>query len=121
MRLRTSYSKLNTVKPGRKIRMRLGAGKERDKAIAESVTHCIEKDILTEFLARHFEEVCDMFDYGITYEDELDVRYEEGKEEGLIDAALKLMKKGMTLPHVINMLELSTSQVGELKRFLIQA
>ena len=53
-----------------------------------------------------------MFDYGITYEEELEIK----KEEGFLEAALKLLQKGTSFQDVISMLDLSDNQIGELKR-----
>jgi len=97
------------------IREHMNAGASRDQAITRSVKHCIEKGVLADFLEKHYKEVCDMLTWECTFEDELEVRYEEGDENGFLRAAKKLLNKGMSLQDVINMLELSDSQISELK------
>jgi len=109
------------------IRKHTDSGMERDKAIANAVNHCIEKDILADFLAKNYKEVCGMFDWGITIEEEMEIREEEareegiekgkkeGKKEGFSGAAMMLLKNGMNIQDVARMLELSDSQFRELQ------
>jgi len=124
------------------IRQSMNAGASRDKAIKAAVNQCINENILANFLKTHFQEVCDMFDYGITYEEEMEIKLEEakeeamekgmikgmekglvkgmekGEEEGILKSAQKLLQKGISLQDVISMLDLSDNQIGEInKRF----
>jgi hypothetical protein len=100
------------------IRQNINDGLSRDIAIASAVNHCINKDILTKFLQENYQEVCSMFNYGITYEEEMEIKQEEawekGKIEGLI-AAIKFLQKGISIEDVSNLLGLSESQIKELK------
>ena len=114
------------------IRQKMNAGILRDKAIKSAVNQCIHENILDDFLSKHFKEVCDMFDYTITYEEEQEVLREEAVEiavkkavgevrekaweGGILDAAQKLLQKGTSLQDVINILDLSDKLIGELKR-----
>jgi hypothetical protein len=65
------------------IREHMNTGTPRDKAITEAVIHCIEKGILSDFLEKHYKEVCDMLAWECTIEDELAIKKEEGQEEGI--------------------------------------
>ena len=72
-----------------------------------------------------------MFDYGITYEEEMEIvreetwekawgkGLEEGRDKGLLEAALKLVKGGISLQEVVNMLDLSDNQIGEIEKSLV--
>ena len=101
------------------IRKHTDAGVSRDEAIRMAVEHCINKDILADFLRGNFKEVCDMLAWECTYEDELAIQKEEGVEEGIekgyIKAAIDMLKGGMTLHDVLKILELSDLQIRELK------
>ena len=100
------------------IRQRLDGGVLRDKAIKESVNHCIDKGVLANFLEEHYMEVCDMMSWDITLEEEIEVKVrvsrelgrEEGEERGLLKSALKLLNKGKSIQEVSNDLELTDSQ-----------
>ena len=115
-----------------RIRHNMNAGDSRDKAIKAAVNECIQKSILTDFLNDHYKEVCDMFDYGITHEEEIEVRVEEalemgmkageekgkveGKTEGVLESALKFLQSGTSLADVVRILGLSDNQVQELEK-----
>ena len=97
------------------IRERTNIGVPRDRAITESVTHCIENGILADFLEKHYKEVCGMLTWECTIEDELEIKKEEGKEEGLLEAATRLLEKGMSFQDVTDTLRLSDSLIVQLK------
>jgi len=114
------------------IRQRMNSGANRDEAITQAVNHCIEKNILYEFLTAHYKEVCNMFDYTVTYEEEMAIRIEEavelateramekgleqGLEQGLFVSAIKFMQNGAKLSDVVRTLGLSDAQVKELEQ-----
>jgi hypothetical protein len=83
----------------------------RDKAILLAVKHCIDKGVLSNFLEKHYKEVSDMLAWEITLEDEYEIR----KEEVLLEAAAKFIRKGLTLQYVADVLELTEYQISELK------
>ena len=108
------------------IKQRMDKGMTRDKAIAEAVNHCIANDVLADFLTVNYKEVCGMFDWGITIEEEIEIRVEEaaeeatekalaeGKAEGYLEAAINLIKGGVKFQDVVNMLKLSDAQSQQL-------
>ncbi|MCL1884759.1 MAG: hypothetical protein FWF81_13530 [Defluviitaleaceae bacterium] len=75
-----------------------------------------------------------MFDYSITYEEEMEIRMEEAVEEavavaveeareqalerGILSSAIELVQKGISLQEVINMLDLTDRQAGEIRTLL---
>ena len=113
-----------------RIRQNISAGMPRDRAIAEAVKHCIENGILADFLEKYYLEVCDMFNYGITDEEYIEIKQEEawekgkeegkaeGKAEGFLEAAIIMIQRGTSLQDVVGMFDLSDNQIGEInKRF----
>jgi len=101
------------------IRKYTDSGMARDKAISSAVNHCIEKGILADFLRENYKEVCSMFDWGITIEEEMEIRVEEAREEGLergyLDAAINLLQSGTNFQDVVRILKLSDAQSQRLK------
>jgi len=101
------------------IRKRMNEGAPRDKAIAEAVTHCIEKGILADFLEKHYREVCDMLAWECTIEDELAIREEEGQEKGQekerIRMAEEMLADGEDINKIIKYSKLSREEIYRLQ------
>jgi len=93
------------------IRKHTDNGISRDEAIKRAVNHCIDKGILSDFLKENFEEVCDMLAWECTYDEELEIR----EEEGVFKSAILLIKSGMGFEDVATRLKLSDWQIQELK------
>ena len=122
-----------------KIKSRTEKGIPRDKAISMAVNDCIRKGILADFLIENYKEVCDMFSWECTLEEEMEIKQEEafedgfeegcevgreeghkeGHKEGVLESAKKLIKKGMLFQDVVDLLDLSDFQTEELKRAII--
>jgi len=100
-----------------RIRKHTDAGVSRDEAIKMAVRHCISKDILAEFLRENFEEVCGMLAWECTYDEELDIR----EEEGFFKAAILLIQGGMNIQDVAKNLKLTDWQINELKGRIMQS
>ena len=105
-----------------KVRDFLGEGLIRDAAIDRAVIHCIEADVLKDFLSRHRAEVKDLF---LTeYDEKLHERTlrEEGIEQGELkrakEMAAAMLKDGMAPDKVKKYSELSEEQWGELLKSL---
>ena len=109
------------------IRRHTNSGIARDKAISLAVNHCIEKDILADFLRENYEEVCGMLAWECTYEDELAIKKEEGieegiekgKEEGYLEAATNFLQSGFSFQDVARILKLSETQIRDLKARIV--
>ena len=101
------------------IRTKMNEGKTRDQAIHAAIEQCIAEDVLREFLERNFAEVAKMFtleyDQKLEHAALLEEGREEGLERGLLIAAVKLIKRGMTLQEITSVLELTEAQVEVLQ------
>lgn len=76
-----------------KIRDYLGQKQERDVAVAHAVKDCEREGILADFVKRHGSEVINMLFTQFNMDDALEVRFEEGVEEGREEGELlKLIK-----------------------------
>ena len=75
-----------------------------EESVKAAVKYCIEHDILREFLNKQGSEVFNMLFYEFTTEEIADIRYNEGREEGLeqgqeqarLRIARNLLSKGST-------------------------
>jgi len=102
-----------------KIRDFRDSGLSRDEAIAKAVRACITEGVLADFLTdKNFKEVCDMLSFEYRIEDELAVRNKqeraEGKAEGILESAMRLINKGKSLQEVTDLLDLSEEQTKQL-------
>lgn len=76
-----------------RIKDYLAAGMTRDQAIVKAMTDCETEGIMLEFLREHGTEAVNMLFTQFNMDDALSVRYDEGKEDGLIEGeATQLLK-----------------------------
>ena len=66
-----------------KVNEGLAAGMDRTQAIKTAIKHCLEHNIMAEYLKTHEAEVCNMLYQEFTYKDYAEVRYGEGIEKGI--------------------------------------
>ena len=71
-------------------------GRKLDYAIAKSMDHCIELNIMKDFLLKHYSEVFDMYKLKFTKQDVIDAArsdgFEDGEEKGILSSLQNLMK-----------------------------
>ena len=83
-----------------KVREYEKEGYSREEAVKKAVIYCRDYDILKEFMEQNGSEVMNMVLTEWNWDDALDVRYEEGREEGLeekaIDIAKNMLKDGFS-------------------------
>lgn len=76
-----------------RIRDYMGQGQERDAAIVHAVEDCEREGILADFVRKYGTEAINMLFTQFNMDDALEVRYEEGVEEGRAEGELlKLIK-----------------------------
>ena len=61
-----------------------------------------------------------MFDWGITLEEEIEIRVEEAAEETYLKAAMRFIKRGLSIQEVADTLELTDYQTRELDKLTAQ-
>jgi hypothetical protein len=79
-----------------KARENEAAGMDRDEAVKESVRFCKARGILTDFLKEHGSEVENMLLTEWNWEDALQVRWEEGREEGMEERDMAIAKNALS-------------------------
>jgi predicted transposase/invertase (TIGR01784 family) len=98
-----------------KIREYQGVGMMRDKAIAVAMQHCIQNDVLREFLEKNYEAVIDMFSREYDYELEKKVLLREAIEEAKFEITKKLLAKSMSIADIIEITGLNQSEINQVK------
>lgn len=96
-----------------KIREYQGQKYSRDEAFALAIKDCMEEGIMIDFIREHGTEVENMLFTEFNMEDALEVRYDEGREEGraegetrkLIQMVLKKLQKGKSSQVIAEELE----------------
>lgn len=112
-----------------RIREYLLAGASRDEAIIQAITDCEEEGIMVEFVREHGTEAVNMLFTEFNMEDALDVRYEEGVEDGiqkgkaigitegkaegiqLTKSIFRLLGQGLSINEIADKLGLSEEEV----------
>ena len=91
------------------------------KAIKEALKYCMEHDILKEYLEKHETEVINMLYTEWNWDTALEVRYEEGFEDGIeqgrrekLAIARNLLAKGSTPEFVSEITGLSLEEIARL-------
>ena len=85
-------------------------GDDLKEAVTRAVQYCRENDILKEFLETHSTEVINMLITEWNWDDALEVRYEEGREDRDEEIARNALAKGIPLDviHDITGLDMET-------------
>ena len=86
------------------IKEHLLQGNSRDEAIIQAMHDCEEKGYMTEFLREHGTEAVNMLFTEFNMEDALEVRYEEGKREGIQAFILDCLEDGKTEAQILEKL-----------------
>ena len=97
-----------------KVRECEGTAPDKKTAMKMAITYCIKHDILKEILEAHASEVVNMLMTEWNWDDALEVRWEEGREEGRGEGAnmvLELMEQGYTSEQIRAMLSARTTAV----------
>jgi predicted transposase YdaD len=93
-------------------------GLKREEAIKKAVIYCRDHDILKEFLEKNASEVLNMLLTEWNWDDALDVRFEEGREEGREKRAEEIAKnalaKNIPIETVMEITGLSLEEINKL-------
>lgn len=92
-----------------RVKEHLREGCERDFAITLAIKDCEEAGIFAEFVREHGSEAVNMLFTQFNMEDALEVRYEEGFEDGqvlkLVDLVCRKLQKGKTAESIAEELD----------------
>ena len=107
-----------------KIREYQGVGITRDKAIVTAIEHCIQNDVLREFLENNYEMVIGMFsreydqelEYKVLRREAIEEGIEQGIEQGKLETATNLLNKGMSVNDIMDITGLTLEIVSGLNK-----
>ena len=96
--------------------------KNLDKALKQTIEDCEKEGIMVDFVRKHGSEAVNMLFTQWNLEDALEVRYEEGFEDGeekgrlltLIEKTCKKLQKGKAVEQIADELEESTELVEKI-------
>ena len=107
----SDYSTLvGKVKEG----IRLGLS-SRD-AITRAVKFCLDNSIMGNYLVKHAEEVFNMLALEWNMDDALAARFEEGRDEGIEEVAVNMIRDGEPLNKILKFTKLSLERIKELEK-----
>jgi len=106
-----------------KVKEGLAVGMNRTQAIKAAIKHCVEHDIMAEYLKTHESEVCNMLFQEFTYKDIAEVRYDEGIEKGIekgerakaLSIARSLLSTNLTIEEIARITDLTREEVNHLR------
>ena len=91
------------------------AGMDLTQAIEAAIKYCIDHNIMAEYLRKYGTEVCGLLYQEITYKDIAEVRYDEGREEGVISVARELLSTNLTIDEIARVTGLTHEEVDHLR------
>ncbi len=99
-----------------RIKAYMSEDRNLDRAITQTIRDCEKEGIMVDFVRKHGSEAVNMLFTQFNMEDALEVRYEEGVEDGemlkLIRQVSKKLQKGKSQPRIAEELE-ETSETVE--------
>ena len=84
-----------------------------DESLKSAVKYCIERNVLKEFLEEHGSEVINMLFEEVTTEEIAEIRYKEGREEGLEEGRIEIARKMKNVGRPISEIEEFTGLTSE--------
>jgi hypothetical protein len=98
-----------------KVREYKKAGRTLEEAIKKAVEYCLKHDILKEFFEKNATGVMDMIYTEWDMETALDVRFEEGREEGREEIARNALMKGLSIDVIRDITGLDADVINNLR------
>jgi hypothetical protein len=102
-----------------KVKGFLSAGTDRTEAFARAIRECIEEDILANYLKKNGAEVLNMLTQEWDMGKALDTRFmegrEEGREEGIIEMARRMLADGMSAEEIAKYSSLPLEKIKALR------
>ena len=99
-----------------KVKEGIRLGLSRRDAITRAVNFCLDKDIMGEYLVEHAEEVFNMLALEWNMDDALQARFDEGRDEGIEEVAVNMIRDGEPLDKILKFTKLSLERIKELEK-----
>jgi predicted transposase YdaD len=97
------------------IRKNKNAGMSNEEAIAKAVKDCADRKILIGFLEKYGSEVINMLNHEFNLDEYGKVRHEDGKKEGILEAAISFLREGIAPEKVAKCTGLPLERVYQLQ------
>ena len=85
-------------------------------AIIRAVKFCLDNGIMCDYLTKHAEEVFDMLALEWNLDDALQARFDEGRDEGIEEVAVNMIRDGEPLDKILKFTKLSLERIKELEK-----
>ena len=94
----------------------LAKGLSLRDAIIRAVKFCLDNGIMCDYLTKHAEEVFDMLALEWNLDDALQARFDEGRDEGIEEVAVNMIRDGEPLDKILKFTKLSLERIKELEK-----
>ena len=94
----------------------LAEGLSLRNAIIRAVKFCLDNGIMGDYLTKHAEEVFDMLALEWNLDDALQARFDEGRDEGIEEVAVNMIRDGEPLDKIRKFTKLSLERIKELEK-----
>lgn len=94
----------------------LAKGLPLRNAIIRAVKFCLDNGIMCYYLTKHAEEVFDMLALEWNLDDALQARFDEGRDEGIEEVAVNMIRDGEPLDKILKFTKLSLERIKELEK-----
>lgn len=94
----------------------LAGGLPLRDAIIRAVKFCLDNGIMCDYLTKHAEEVFDMLALEWNLDDALQARFEDGRDEGIEEVAVNMIRDGEPLDKILKFTKLSLERIKELEK-----
>ena len=99
-----------------KVKEGIGFGLSLRDAISSAVKFCLDNGIMGNYLVEHSEEVFNMLALEWNMDDALQARFDEGRDEGIEEVAVNMIRDGEPLDKILKFTKLSLDRIKELAK-----
>ena len=99
-----------------KVKEGIRLGLSRRDAISRAVKFCLDNGIMGNYLVEHSEEVFNMLALEWNMNDALQARFDEGRDEGIEEVAVNMIRDGEPLDKILKFTKLSLDRIKELAK-----
>ena len=94
-----------------KVKEGIRLGLSRRDAIRRAVKFCLDNGIMGNYLVEHSEEVFNMLALEWNMDDALQARFDEGRDEGIEEVAVNMIRDGEPLDKILKFTKLSLDRI----------
>ena len=99
-----------------KVKEGIRLGLSRRDAISRAVKFCLDNAIMGDYLVENSKEVFNMLALEWNLDDALQARFDEGRDEGIEEVAVNMIRYGEPLDKILKFTKLSLERIKELEK-----